>query len=347
MDFTFDRLLENAAQGRQTLRATIRALLAADAAYGPDRAGSLSPDELLAPHLIAWLFSSKRSELSAPRARQGTEKADDGAGMRLPGTDIALVQSLDPMLLAFLHQNVRDAATLRLSPVARTVPAQLQEAVDLLDRYAPSHAGALRGSVRSVLLFEHDTLASFAALQMHGMIFVNVQRPLTTPFFVDALVHQGGHVIFSEATLDRERYFRVHPDTPLRTVTHRDDTRSMYEALHGIHTEYVVLDAFDRIRNAPLTEEETLEVSGRSQLMAARLRRDLQGLRQHAEAVLSPDGAGLLDFYARESDRLGRLRPGSSFDVSGQPEDFDFEEFVRRNPSGQRASARVEASFHP
>ncbi|MEV4330992.1 M20/M25/M40 family metallo-hydrolase [Streptomyces sp. NPDC049597] len=230
---------------------------------------------------------------------------------RVPGTAIELVDRLDPILDAFLERHIDGYEDLAVVADAHAHLPHISRALDLIAAVSPAYHRALTESLRAVFLYEHPTAESFAALGMHGMIFLNVPPTAGTDYFVEELVHQGGHILFSEATLSRGDFFRVDPEAPLSGLIGQDDPRNVYDAFHGLFTEHmeyqIVLGVLDEgladARELPSFERHLASV-------ARRHLRDLGLIGPHAGEIFSDLGAEVFTAFRETYDRAARLHPG-------------------------------------
>lgn len=292
-------------------------------------------------------FSSQREATLAARIGSAATPAEltqqgrlvDGlwqAMPRLPGTNIEWVQRLDPVLAGFLDRHVDGGNAMVLEAEPRRHDAQAGHAMQLLCRYAPTWHAQLCGAIDSVLLFHHPRAASFAALGLHGMIGLNLSCSASVGFFIDGLAHQGGHVAFTEATLDRQAWFNCAPDDPLRAwIGEQGRARTVYEALHGLFTTSAVLAVQGSIPPTAWSgEADRRERLGRMALAWKRLRLDLDGLSGCASDLFSPAGLELLTLF----EQVARLHPEAAqaadwLDLNGHGEDFDATVFHANNPA--------------
>ncbi|MFE2644593.1 M20 family metallopeptidase [Streptomyces nigra] len=223
----------------------------------------------------------------------------------VPGTRMELVDRLDPILRAFLDLHIDEPGKLTVLDGHHHLPA-IERALDVIAAVSPGYHQALTESLRAVLLFRHPTAESFAALGMHGMIFLNVPEAPGTDYFIEELVHQGGHVLFSEATLNRGDFFLVDPEAPLSQIVGHDDPRTVYDFFHGLFTEHmeyqIVLATLDRDL-APTEERPSFTTHLRS--VTARHLRDLQLIAPHADKVFSPAGHEILTAFQKAYEEAG------------------------------------------
>ena len=257
--------------------------------------------------------------------------------LRIPGTAVELVQEADPVIKAFWENHIGGKEDFRVERDAAAYMRGLAEALRIIGQVAPSFHGPLVDSLRSVVLFRHTSVISFAALGLHGMLFLNVCRPTTLPFFIDGFVHQGGHVVFREATIDRPSLFKIDPDTQIHVLTGGLDKRSIYDVLHGLFTEHALVHVFHRaLRHGAVTPGNALELSGRAALTMKRFESDLAVMGSVAAEVFSPDGTRLFDLFSRGFEAARRDASNEQYDLSGQPAEFDLEAFLASNKIGHK-----------
>ncbi|MGQ4419829.1 M20 family metallopeptidase [Streptomyces sp. SAS_269] len=239
--------------------------------------------------------------------------------LMVPGTRIELVDRLDPVLKAFLDLHIDDPERLTLLTDGAAQLPCMARALDIIAAVSPGYHAALVESLRAVVLYRHPDAESFAALGMHGMIFLNVPDGAGVDHFVEELVHQGGHVVFSEATLHRAEFFRVDPEAELSGLIGRDDPRTVYDAFHGLFTEHmeyqIVLGALER---GLADDGERPEFRAHLTSVARRHLRDLRLIGPHAREIFSTAGREVLAAFQETYDRAAAAHPdlfGSGDDV--------------------------------
>ena len=145
-------------------------------------------------------------------------------------------------------------------------------------------------------------------------------------------MHQGGHIVFSEATLNRQTFFRVDPDTSLGEVASYEDGRSIYEVLHGLFTEYAVLDVMNHIvKHHAVDDRNEMELRGRMALTLSNMSKDLERVRVCCGGIFSAEGETLLRFFECSQEAFCAECQDSNLDLSGQIDEFDQEQFHLRN----------------
>jgi hypothetical protein len=252
----------------------------------------------------------------------------------IPGTDVEVVRFVDPIIEEFFASYLGiEAEELKLVEPTDSHLKSLERAIEVISVVDSAFRDGLLSSLKSVVLFDHPTLNSLAAIQLHGMIFLNVRWPQTISFCVDGLVHQGGHILCNEATLDRQKFFKVDPDTEVGVLTKRQDSRSVYEALHGLYTEYSLIRILLGIEAGQLLDgRELLETYGRLAFICSRFRHDLETLSEIRQQLFSTDGLALYDSCMELSMWLSDNRSDlCDANLTGQDDEFDLEQFQNCN----------------
>jgi hypothetical protein len=221
-----------------------------------------------------------------------------------------------------------------IEPAVAAHHAEVAEAVSLIERCWPQLAVALSRAVSMVVLFDLDTVNSFAAPLAQGAVFLNAALGPGHVFFAEDLAHQGGHVVFAAATIDPASYFTQAPGTLMREVGgHPDDTRSAYVVLHGVVTETLMAHVLElAIDGGELDRSRRHEAEGRLAFILHRLAADITNLgRFHpftdrGDALVSAAAAFCRAALGRHRALLERA------DLSGQGYNFRYHTFLERNP---------------
>ncbi|HET6356862.1 M20 family metallopeptidase [Streptomyces sp.] len=240
----------------------------------------------------------------------------------VPGTDMELVDRLDPVLRGFLELHIDRHEELAVIADGRSYLPRIKRALDLIAEVSPAYHQALSESIRAIFLYEHPTAESFAALGMHGMIFLNVPEDASTDYFVEELVHQGGHVLFSEATLSRGDFFRVDPEAPLSELIGQEDPRNVYDAFHGLFTEHMEYRIVLGVLERELADAEERPALERHLVSVARRHlRDLRLIEPHAGEIFTALGEEVFTAFRGSYDQAARRHPGL-FDGTADAEDL-------------------------
>jgi hypothetical protein len=201
----------------------------------------------------------------------------------------------------------------------------------------PVLAGAIKGVVRHIVLFDDIARNSFATPAAHGVAFVNVALGTSEPFFVEDLAHQCGHVLFTAAWEGGEPLLTVPANTAVGELTDRDDHRTLEVLLHGMFTQTLMVGALDRLLLSN-TEIDRYEGAGRLAFALVRLGLDL---RMFATLpVYSDAGIALLReliaAYMSAAERHRHLL--MTADLADQPYNFDYVCYKARNRASHSAT---------
>ena len=253
----------------------------------------------------------------------------------VPDTHAVLAQTAHPLLKRFYRTEV-DGAPVIVETSTETLrhSSSIVEAFSLLARTVPRLHAHLADTIRRITVHRAGRVHSFATPAAHGAVFLAALDDDTEIGFVEDLVHQGGHVLCTAMTVNRDVFFTVPAETPLAEITGIDDeTRSLYDAFHGVFTEGAMILTLHRLLDlAGLTPRQVHETRGRLGLIASRTVTDLanvwrpglftdEGLR-----ILECSRAALIETVDRRRDEL------SALDLTGQPYAFSYAAFAARNP---------------
>jgi hypothetical protein len=161
----------------------------------------------------------------------------------IPGTLIDVLWHHVPLLSNCFPQAI-DPATVNSSARAHTKP--LAAALTCLQNHWGALYELLSRVLKRVVIFCDKRLNSFATPIMQGAIFLNAALGAPEVFFLEDLVHQGGHVLLSMSTTDGREFLSVSGSTPVsELVNDRSDIRTLYVVLHGLFTEALIARCLD------------------------------------------------------------------------------------------------------
>ncbi|MCP5059224.1 MAG: hypothetical protein GY937_21165 [bacterium] len=219
--------------------------------------------------------------------------------------------------------------------LARTHLGHLQRAVDLIRGAYPIYSDMMSAVTKRIILFRNEDLNSFVSLASFGAVCLNVLDPEADEvFFIEDLVHQCGHVIFSALTHEVESVLAVPTNMPLESpFAGACETRTVYTALHGIYTEAVMNRCFDLcLGNDSFSGRQQHELIGRFALIFRRFHYDLTALGNRA--LYTERGAeiyeGCRQIFEDIYDRRRHLL--TDHDFTDQPYSFSYGAYRRRNP---------------
>ena len=251
----------------------------------------------------------------------------------VPGSRIEIIQFLDQIIASFIQKYIKDPTNFKLVSDPHPYLSPLGEALSIIHKCARDFYKLLTDCVRGIILFTHPTANSFAALGLHGYIFLNLRWPTGIAFFLDGLIHQGGHVIFSAATIQRQELFKVDPDISLTSLDDPSDGRTVYEALHGLYTENMLTRIMsDVLRLEILDRQQSVELYGRLSYICSRFKSDLHIMKNREHDIFTITGKKLYNYFDSTCQKLVLENPELlQQDLSDQGDEFDVSTFIKKN----------------
>jgi hypothetical protein len=210
----------------------------------------------------------------------------------------------------------------------------VERAFAVIAALMPAYNDLICQVTRKVVLHSGERPNSFATPAAYGALFVNTALGEDEVFLVEDLVHQGGHVLFSAAAFDRERWLQVDPDTPLSAAgSDPSERRTLYVALHGLFTEMAIVDVLDRwTTRADLRGEQAHELRGRLAFALRRLAADVATLA--AVDGLAVDGQRLVTAVTTRCLEVAGRRPGLRHArLENQGYNFSPRRYAQLNPA--------------
>lgn len=256
-------------------------------------------------------------------------------GSWMVGDSIELLREQDALLAPLYTNRNGDVFDVEISTIARRQRAHLGRALDLIAGFCPAYYGQIVRTTRALAIFHCPGMNSFAALRAHGMAFLNASHRDNKVFFVEDVAHQCGHVVFSSATFGAEDLLAVHPETPLTQVTGgSQERRTVYEALHGIFTEAVMVRCLSEcLARGIFDGAQHHELLGRLGFILRRFGSDVSNLNraglflEEGERLFGAIASVFKAAYDAFGEWAGRL------DFSNQLYNFDYERYTALNSS--------------
>lgn len=217
------------------------------------------------------------------------------------GTHIEVVQHEFPALAAGMCTEQGQRVTVEIERAAARFGPMLDIAIAMLREAWPELFKMFERCVRRIVLFESESLHSFADPSFHGTAFCNVfcngERGRDEVFLVEELARQCGQVVCFAATADAAKYFLVEPKLELGTLLGRNDQRlwlrSLRRSLHDLMTDAFTIACLDACRSRRLFDgDQGVGLERRLAFITRRFEQDAKHLRR-AE-VLSPKGERLI-----------------------------------------------------
>jgi aryl-alcohol dehydrogenase-like predicted oxidoreductase len=211
---------------------------------------------------------------------------------------------------------------------------KLAKAFALLRTVCPTLSRLLEQVLRLVVVFSGERCNSFATTAAHGAVFLNEELGRDEIFLMEDIAHQGGHVLFTAATLDASKLFSVSPSTPVRDWSgDARDPRSVYVALHGAFTEALMACCLDAAAVARVfAGEQEHELEGRLAFILKKLACDRKTLLK--PGILSSHGEFIVQAISALWDTVSAnwIPLLHTADMSSQDYNFDYGSYAALNP---------------
>ncbi len=239
-----------------------------------------------------------------------------------------------PLLEKFFIDSNGKRVDVDIENIARQHINHLSKAFLIIQKNLPDYYEDMLKATRKIVLYSSHLPFSFATLSAHGIVFLNASEDDDEVFFIEDLIHQCGHIIFSAQTLDPQEFLKINPHTLLKQLTCDErDTRDVYSTLHGVFTEMWMSLCMDLCYESNyFSSRQKHELLGRFALILTRFGCDLQNLR--VPDIFTDKGEMLLNSLAQVYFEIVSKRYDllSQFDISNQPYCFSYRSFQSSNP---------------
>lgn len=202
-------------------------------------------------------------------------------------------------------------------------------ALEIIRTIFPELFDLIIKSVKKVVLFSGND-NSFATLETHGIIYLNVKDEYNEIFFVDDIVHQSAHVIFNTLTMkSKSRFFT---STYRAKLIKDKEAEGLYARFHGLYTMCLITICLTRCYKKDLFGgNEKIELIGR-------ITDNMKKFKRLLEELVKPEYCteeGLKWFYLFKTiyNNINEENKHitSNYDISDQPYVFDFNIFCSTN----------------
>jgi hypothetical protein len=262
--------------------------------------------------------------------------------IRVPGTDLEVMQGCHPLLRGFFIRPTGSSQV--VFPLPQSQIVHLNRALSLIAEFHPRYHQELLAVTKKVLIYHADYPYSFASMTAHGIAFLNAAPASGEVFFIEDLIHQAGHILFSSVTLDRQSLFAIDPDRKMTDITGIDlGDASLYEAFHGLFTQANINTCLAACYEAEVFAGiQEHELVGRFADDMKRFASALALLRHRA--LYSPDGWEFVELFRDIFEGLESRHEAliQSVDTSNQPYIFNYKRFEELNPRSLRSAGLAE-----
>ncbi|MDX2245126.1 MAG: hypothetical protein NW224_30985, partial [Leptolyngbyaceae cyanobacterium bins.302] len=239
-----------------------------------------------------------------------------------------------PLLQKFFINNSGEKVHVDIEQITHLHINHLSKAFSLIQNLLPDYYEYILKVMRRIVIYSGHLPFSFATLAAHGIVFLNASEDNDEVFFIEDLIHQCGHVIFSAYTLDPEEILQINPNIPLKQLTGDErDNRDVYSILHGVFTEVWMNQCMNLCyESCYFSTRQRHEILGRFALILTRFGCDLRDLS--SLNIFTEKGKILLmRFFKVYHEILNkRYKLLSHLDISNQSYCFNYNRFLLLNP---------------
>ncbi len=207
-------------------------------------------------------------------------------------------------------------------------------AFSMLNTYFPECHEMLTMCIQELVLFRMPSQNSFAIESVPGTIFFSLPKNETLPFFIEDILHQGGHVMLDAALFSQQSSLTMERETRISKYTQDStDSRSVYIVMHALFTEFLITEGLLRcIEQKAFDEADNFEALGRLVFSLQKYCIDYQNLSRVSDLSLLAKNIKcyLGDNLNKLLERVNLFSP--SVCLEGQGYNFDLEIYRKNNP---------------
>lgn len=267
----------------------------------------------------------------------------------IENTKIELLRYSIPILKPFYKNADNQLINVEIETITNVHLKHITKAYNLIKTHIPTQFKLIERYAPKCVIFNTDTSQrnSFANFGIHGISFYNAyQKEYDEVFFVDDIAHQTGHVILNNLTIDIDSILNKNADTILEIVKlpcgKAVENRSLFVIFHALYTYYTTLTCLDTcLTNKAFFGKQKHEAIGRIAFYIDKFYNDLLLIDSPID---SSEGAlkyftnnGLLLYTEIKMkwfyiyDKWHHVI--KDFDMSNQPYNFTYSNFVELNPN--------------
>lgn len=202
-------------------------------------------------------------------------------------------------------------------------------AMEIIDTIFPELFKLIIKSVKKVVFFSGSD-NSFATLETHGIIFLNVKEEYNEVFFIDDIIHQSAHVIFNTLTLKTKS--KLFSASYYKRALAAKNNDSLYGRFHGLFGMCLITPCLTRCLELKMFEgEKKVELIGRLTDNMSKFNRLVKYLDNPQDLAEEGFRWGFLfnKIYKMVLNKNSKIV--QDYDVSNQPYVFDYNIFVKTN----------------
>ena len=208
-----------------------------------------------------------------------------------------------------------------------------KNALNIIERVYPEYFSLIEKYIKLVVFYEGEP-NSFATIQAHGAIFLNIKKEYNEIFFLDNILHQCAHVFFNTLTIEKKELFKISYNSPLSVFTgdYGDNQFTLYDRFHGLFTQTNINSCLEKcIYDKILGGDKHFELVGR---FVSNMKRFKIGIKKFDKKNLyRQEGLKWFIFFEKKYKSLFKRNAEliSKYEVDNQPYVFDYIIFKNSN----------------
>ena len=208
------------------------------------------------------------------------------------------------------------------------------KALDILKKYSPPFYNQLILSLKKIIFFRGNSYC-FSTIKVHNCIFFNVNESVNDIYFLEHLLHEGGHIIFNNITFESKNdLFKYNHKTLFKDIKgFEKEHGDLYSRFHGIFTHYIISSNFYEFLKKGIykDDQKIKELEGR---FCFDMNKYKISLDLFSKNILSEKGYRLYYIFLSKFNEIQNNSSISikTYDLSNQNYMFSFDKLCESNP---------------
>ncbi|MFV0233927.1 hypothetical protein OBK30_12810 [Empedobacter falsenii] len=209
----------------------------------------------------------------------------------------------------------------------------IKKALNIIEEVIPDFYKLILDSTKNIFLYENQNIRSFVTRKCHGTIFLSVDDKSNITYFLEEIIHQCGHNIFNSVTFNVNEFIQISENTNLGSLIKNNDSRTIYDALHGVFTvstgTQILYEVYNKIDLGD--DELNKELLARLAIKSKRFRTGIERIRFNE--IFTEKGKIIYDILDKKCEQIITNNKDifNKFNFSNQPPVFSYEMFKKVN----------------
>ena len=212
---------------------------------------------------------------------------------------------------------------------------KFKKALKDLEKHSPLFYNQLMLSLKKVIFFKGDSYC-FSTIKVHITIFFYVNDNIINElFFIEHLLHEGGHIIFNNITFDSKNelfifdYKTLFKDIEGFEKEHGD----LYSRFHGIFTHYLISSNFHNFLKKDVYKGDCDRIKELEGRFCFDMNKYKISLELFSKDILSEKGYELYNIFLAKYHEIINSNSNliNKYNLDNQTYMFSFEKFCQSN----------------